>query len=50
MFSELRWEVIVCFVGIGGIDAHYCSSFLFVFSELRWEVIVCFVDIGGTDD
>jgi hypothetical protein len=31
--------VIVCFVGIGGIDDH-----------LYLEVIVCFVDIGGIDD
>ena len=50
LFSELRWEVIVCFVDIGGIDDHYCLSFFFVFSELRWEVIVCYVDIGGNDD
>ena len=41
MFSELRWEVIVCFVDIGGIDDHYCLNFLFC---------VCFVDIGGIDD
>ena len=29
VFSELRWEVIVCYVDIGGIDYHYCLSFLF---------------------
>jgi hypothetical protein len=29
VFSELRWEVIVCFVDIGGIDDHYCLNFLF---------------------
>ena len=29
VFSELRWEVIVCFVDIGGIDDHYCLSLLF---------------------
>jgi hypothetical protein len=23
VFSELRWEVIVCFVDIDGIDHHY---------------------------
>jgi hypothetical protein len=50
VFSELRWEVIVCYVDIDGIDDHYCLNILFVFSELRWEVIVCFVDISGIDD
>jgi hypothetical protein len=50
VFSELRWEVIVCFVDISGIDDHYCLNFFFVFSELRWKVIVCFVDIDGIDD
>jgi hypothetical protein len=50
VFSELRWEMIVCFVDIGGTDDHYCLTFFFVFSELRWEVIVCYVDIGGIDD
>jgi hypothetical protein len=33
VFSELRWEVIVCFVDIGGIDYHYCLSFL---SCVQW--------------
>jgi hypothetical protein len=23
MFNELRWEVIVCFVNVGGIVDHY---------------------------
>ena len=50
MFSELRWEVIVCFVDFGGIDDHYCVNFPFASSELRWEVIVFYVDIGGIDD
>jgi hypothetical protein len=27
VFSELRWEVIVWFVGIGEIDDHYCLNF-----------------------
>jgi hypothetical protein len=30
LLSELRWEMIVCFVDIGGIDDHYCLNFLFV--------------------
>ena len=34
---KLRWEVIVRFVDIGGIDDHRCLN-------------VCFVDIGGIDD
>jgi hypothetical protein len=32
-------EVIVCFLGIGGIVDHHCL-----------EVIVCFVGIGGIVD
>jgi hypothetical protein len=34
-FSELRWEVIVCFVGIGKIDDHHCLIFLFIFC-VQW--------------
>jgi hypothetical protein len=30
MFYELRWEVIVCFVYIGGIVDHHCLNFLFI--------------------
>jgi hypothetical protein len=26
--SPHTWEVIVCFVDIGGIDDHYCLNFL----------------------
>ena len=29
-FNELRWEVIVCFVNIGGIVDHHCDNFLFI--------------------
>ena len=36
---QLKWEMIVCFVDIGGIDDHHCL-----------EVIVRFVDIGGIVD
>jgi hypothetical protein len=32
VFSELKEEVIVCFVDIGGIVDHYCSNFLFIIS------------------
>ena len=39
VFSELRWEVIVPVVDIGGIVDHHCL-----------EVIVCFVDIGRIVD
>ena len=39
VFSELRGEVIVYFVDIGGMVDHHCL-----------EVIVYFVDIGGIDD
>ena len=33
MFSELRWEVIVYFVDISGIEDHYCLIFL---SGVQW--------------
>jgi hypothetical protein len=29
IFSELGWEVIVCFVDIGGILDHHCLNFIF---------------------
>ena len=29
MFNDLRWEVIVCFIYIGGIVDHHCVNFLF---------------------
>ena len=29
-FVQLRWEVIVRFVDIGGMDDHHCLSFLFI--------------------
>jgi len=30
MFNELRWEVIVRFVDIGGIVVHHCLNVLFI--------------------
>ena len=30
VFSELRWQMIVCFVDIGGIVDHHCLDFLFI--------------------
>jgi hypothetical protein len=30
MFNELRWEVVVCFVDIGGIVVHISLNFLFI--------------------
>jgi hypothetical protein len=38
-FSELRWEVIVCFVNIGGIvDYHYLYSLFktFIYQMKSW--------------
>ena len=35
VFSELRWEVIVHFVHICGIDDHYCLNFIFISYFLR---------------
>ena len=34
MFNGLRWEVVVCFVVIGGIVDHHCLSFLFIIPTL----------------
>ena len=43
LFSELRWEVIVCFVDIGGIDDHYCLNFLFCvqWAKMRGDCLFC---------
>ena len=30
IYTDLRWEVIVCFVDIGGIVDHHCLNFLFI--------------------
>ena len=30
VFSEIRWQMIVCFVDIGGIVDHLCLDFLFI--------------------
>ena len=35
MFNELRWDVIVHFVDIGGIVHHHCLNFLFIESLLK---------------
>jgi hypothetical protein len=41
VFNDWRWEMIICFVDIGGIVDHQCLTFF------RWGIIICFVDIGG---
>ena len=43
MFSELRWEVIVCFVDIGEIDDHYCLNFLLCVQwvKMRGDCLFC---------
>jgi hypothetical protein len=38
---QLRWEVIVCLVDIGGIDDHHCLNFLFINLKLIWLFILC---------
>jgi hypothetical protein len=38
VFSEWRWEVIVCFVDIGGIVDHHCINFLFTTQFLNFFV------------
>jgi hypothetical protein len=47
--NELRWEVIVCFVDIDGIDDNSCLNFL---ACVQWVNLRgdCLVDIGGIDD
>jgi hypothetical protein len=30
VFSEIRWQVIVCFIDIGGTVDHHCLDFLFI--------------------
>jgi hypothetical protein len=35
---QLRWEGIVCFVDIGGIDDHHCLNFLFIM-YMYWQKI-----------
>jgi hypothetical protein len=32
-FSELRREVVIHFVDIGGIDDHHCLNFLFIITN-----------------
>ena len=44
VYTLFRWEVIVCFVDIGGIDDHHCLNFLYVRGDCF------FVDICGIED
>jgi hypothetical protein len=37
MFNDLRLEVIVCFVDIGGIVYRHCLNFLFIIVSLSKE-------------
>ena len=30
MFNDLRWEIIICFVDIGGVVDHHCLNILFI--------------------
>ena len=32
---QLWWEVIVCFVDIGGSDDHHCLNFLFIIFQIK---------------
>ena len=49
MFSELRREVIVCFVDIGGIDDHYCLNFHFCVQWVKmkgdWFFLLILVEL-----
>ena len=47
MFYELRWEVIVRFVDIGGIVEHHCLNFLFLKSEIYLIYISKFLDVDS---
>jgi hypothetical protein len=49
VFSDLRWELIVCFADIGGIDDPHCLNFLFCVQWVKMRGD-CFPDIDGIDD
>jgi hypothetical protein len=36
---QLRWEVIVGFVDIGGIDDHHCLNFLFINNNAHDKIV-----------
>ena len=42
---QLRWEMIVRFVDIGGIDYHHCLKFLFIENNMsnlvRYKIYIC---------
>ena len=38
LFSELRWEVIVRFVDIGGIVDHYCLNFFSDYHKIKYNL------------
>ena len=39
VFSELRWEVVVRFVDIGGITKHHYLNFLFAILQISFILI-----------
>jgi hypothetical protein len=45
---QLGWEVIVCFVDIGGIVDHHCLNFLFIitFVPFNTREILCSLKMG----
>jgi hypothetical protein len=44
MFNDLRWEVIVAFVDIGGIVDHHCLNFLFIIKNTHYYNNVIYMD------
>ena len=41
VFNDLRWDVIVPFVDIGGIEDHHCLNFLFIIVNILDFDIAC---------
>ena len=39
LFSELRWEVIVCFVDVGRIVGHHCLNSLVIKYSTQWKIM-----------
>jgi hypothetical protein len=39
MFNDLRWELIVYFVNIGGIVDHHCLNFLIIKDNLLYYIL-----------
>ena len=48
MFNDLRWELIVYFVNIGGIVDHHCLNFLIIKDNLLYYIL-CWWTMNNVD-